>query len=53
MATHSRVLAWEIMDRGSWWVTVMGLQRVHSDLGTKQQQQHYYNYLYHCFPKGL
>ena len=29
MATHSSILAWRIpMDRGAWWTTVHGLQRV-------------------------
>ena len=32
MATHSSILAWRIpMDRGAWWVAVMGLQRVGHD----------------------
>ena len=32
MATHSSILAWRIpMDRGSWWATSMGLQRVRHD----------------------
>ena len=22
MATHSSILAWEIMDRGTWWTTI-------------------------------
>ena len=43
MATHSRILAWGIpMDRGAWWATVMGLQRVdHASAqhGTGQQQR--------------
>ena len=42
METHSRILAWGIpMDRGAWWATVMGLQRVdHASAqhGTGQQQ---------------
>ena len=29
MATHSSILAWRIpVDRGAWWATAMGLQRV-------------------------
>ena len=29
MATHSSILAWRIpMDRGAWWVTIIGSQRV-------------------------
>ena len=29
MATHSSILAWRIpMDRGAWWPTVHGLQRI-------------------------
>ena len=29
MATHSSILAWRIsVDRGAWWATVQGLQRV-------------------------
>ena len=32
MATHSNILAWRIpMDRGAWWATVHGLQRVGHD----------------------
>ena len=32
MATHSSVLAWKIpMDRGAWWATVHGSQRVGHD----------------------
>ena len=32
MATHSSSLAWRIpMDRGAWWATVVGLQRVRHD----------------------
>ena len=28
MATHSSILAWEIpMDRGAWWVTVLGVTK--------------------------
>ena len=23
MATHSSILAWRILDRGAWWVTVL------------------------------
>ena len=35
MATHSNILAWRIpMDRGAWWVTVHGSQRVGYDLVT-------------------
>ena len=35
MATHSNILAWRIpMDRGAWWVTVHGSQRVGHDLVT-------------------
>ena len=34
--THSSILAWTIpMDRGAWWATVMGLQRVGHDWVTK------------------
>ena len=36
MATHSSILAWRIpMDRGAWWATVQGSQRVGDDEGTK------------------
>ena len=36
MATHSSILAWRIpMDRGAWWATVHGSQRVGHDEGTK------------------
>ena len=29
MATHSSILAWRIpTDRGAWWATIIGLQRV-------------------------
>ena len=32
MATHSSILAWRIsMDRGAWWATVHGLQKVRHD----------------------
>ena len=32
MATHSSVPAWGIfMDRGAWWATVRGVQRVRND----------------------
>ena len=32
MATHSSILAWEnSMDRGDWWATVQGLQRIGHD----------------------
>ena len=35
MATQSSVLA---MDRGEWWATVHGVERVRHDLATKQLQ---------------
>ena len=36
MATHSSILAWRIpMDRGAWWATVTGSQRVRHDWATK------------------
>ena len=36
MATHSSILAWKTpMDRGAWWATVQGLQRVRPDSPTK------------------
>ena len=32
MATHSSILAWRILrDRGAWWATVHGSQRVRHD----------------------
>jgi len=32
IATHSSILAWRIpMDRGAWWATAMGSQRVRHD----------------------
>ena len=35
MATHSSNLAWKnSMDRGAWWATVMGSQRVGHDRAT-------------------
>ena len=35
MATHSSILAWRNpRDRGLWWATVEGLQRVKQDLMT-------------------
>ena len=45
MATHSTVLAWEI----SWTeepggLQSVGLQRIRHNLGTKQQQQHFFIY---------
>ena len=33
-ATHSSILAWEIMDRGAWWATV---HRVAKELDTTEQ----------------
>ena len=33
------LLPGEFMDRGAWWATVHGLQRVGHDLATKEQQQ--------------
>ena len=27
MATHSTILAWEIMDRGPWWAIVHGVAK--------------------------
>ena len=39
MAAHASILAWRIpMDRGAWWATVHGLQRVGSDRVTGHQQ---------------
>ena len=36
MAMHSSILAWRIpMDRGAWWVTVIGVERAGSDFVTK------------------
>ena len=36
MTTHSGILAWEIpMDRGAWWATDHGSQRVRHNLATK------------------
>ena len=36
MATDSSILAWRIpTDRGAWWATVHGSQRVGDDEGTK------------------
>ena len=36
MVTYSSILAWRVyMDRGIWWATVHGLQRVGHDLVTK------------------
>ena len=41
MATHSSILAWEILcrllDRGAWGLQFMGSQRVGHTLATKQQ----------------
>ena len=34
------------MDRGAWWATYMGLQRVRHDLVTKQQQHNHLTYMY-------
>ena len=27
MATHSTILAWEIMDRGAWWAIIHGVAK--------------------------
>ena len=36
MATHSSILAWKnLMDRGAWWATVHGSQRVGGDLADR------------------
>ena len=36
MATHTSILAWRIlMDRGSWWAAVQGMQRVRHNGVTK------------------
>ena len=41
IATHSSILAWRIpVDRGVWWATVMGSQRVRHDWVTKHSTQH-------------
>ena len=54
MATHSRILARRIpRDRGTWWATVPGLQRVGHDGATKHSTAsseeycsgHFVNYL--------
>ena len=38
MATHTSILAWRIpMDRGAWWATVRGLQRVGHNWETKHE----------------
>ena len=37
-----------LMDRGAWWATVHGSQRVRHDLETKQQQQQHYHLLKSC-----
>ena len=38
MAIQSNILAWRIsMDRGAWWTTVHGSQRVGHNLANKQQ----------------
>ena len=40
MATHPSILAGRIpMDRGAWWVTIHGSQRVRHDRGTKHSTQ--------------
>ena len=40
MATHSSILAWRIpMDRGAWWATSMGSQRVRHNWATKHSTQ--------------
>ena len=35
MATYSSILAWEIPNRGAWWVIVHGVARFGYDLMTK------------------
>ena len=43
MATHSSILAWRIpMDRGAWWATVHGVQRVRHDWVTKHSTGYHY-----------
>ena len=37
MATHSSILAWEIMDRGAWWDSPWGHKRVRHNLDIKQK----------------
>ena len=39
MATHSSILPRDSMDRGAWWVIVLGLQRVGYDLATSTFSQ--------------
>ena len=43
MATHSSVLAWEIL-----WIEEPGVARVGDDLGTKQQTTLYNQHLLYC-----
>ena len=44
MATHSSIPAWKIPDRGAWWATVHGSQRVGHNLATKP-----HNYIKYAF----
>ena len=38
MATHSSILAWEMLwTEGAWWATVYEVERVRRDLETNQQ----------------
>ena len=40
MATHFSILAWRIsLDRGAWWATVHGVERVGHNLATKLPPQ--------------
>ena len=42
MATHSSILAWRIpLDRGAWWATVYGSQRIGHDWATKHSTAYY------------
>ena len=51
MATYSSVLAWRIpMDRGVWWATVLGSQRLRHDCVTKHSSAHgTYTHILCCY----
>ena len=46
MTTHSSIPG-NPMDRGAWWATVRGCQRVQHDLATEQQKSPKWKFSYH------
>ena len=49
MVTHSSILAENPMDRGAWWVPVLGLQRVGYDLATYHACTHTHTHTHTSF----